>query len=109
MLEQNYRSTKTIIAASNDVIKKNKQRIDKTVFTENIDGEKIKLYAAMSGNDEASYVARTAQSLISDGADPGSIAVLYRTNFQSRSLEEAFLQANVPYQLLGTRFLNDEK
>ena len=104
MLEQNYRSTKTIIAASNDVIKKNKQRIDKTVFTENIDGEKIKLYAAMSGNDEASYVARTAQSLISDGADPGSIAVLYRTNFQSRSLEEAFLQANVPYQLLGTRF-----
>ena len=104
MLEQNYRSTKIIIAASNEVIKKNRQRIDKTVFTENHDGEKIQLYAAMSGNDEASYIARTAETLITDGADPGSIAVLYRTNFQSRALEEAFLQADVPYQLLGTRF-----
>ena len=104
LLEENYRSTKTIIAVSNEVIAKNQNRVEKTVFTNNQDGEKIKLYAAMTGGDEASYVARTAESLIADGADPSSIAVLYRTNFQSRALEEAFLTQNVPYQLLGTKF-----
>lgn len=104
LLEENYRSTKTIIAASNDVIKKNRQRIEKTVFTNNQEGEKITLYAAMTGIDEAEYVALTARSLIADGADPSHIAVLYRTNFQSRVLEEAFLNYEVPYQLLGTKF-----
>ena len=104
LLEENYRSTGTIIAASNDVIKKNKNRVDKTVFTKNQTGEKLVLYAAMSGSDEAEYVALTARALISDGADPASIAVLYRTNFQSRALEEAFLNFEVPYQLLGTKF-----
>lgn len=104
LLEENYRSTQTIIAASNDVIKKNQNRVDKTVFTRNQTGEKITLYAAMGGNDEAEYVALTARSLIADGADPSSIAVLYRTNFQSRVLEEAFLNFEVPYQLLGTKF-----
>ena len=104
LLEENYRSTKTIIAASNDVIKKNKNRVDKNVFTQNQVGEKLTLYAAMTGTDEAEYVAMTAKSLIADGADPTSIAVLYRTNFQSRALEEAFLNFEVPYQLLGTKF-----
>lgn len=104
LLEENYRSTKTIIAASNDVIKKNKNRVDKTVFTNNHQGEKITLYTGMTGYDEAEYVALTAKALISDGADPASIAILYRTNFQSRSLEEAFLNYEVPYQLLGTKF-----
>jgi DNA helicase-2/ATP-dependent DNA helicase PcrA len=104
LLEENYRSTKTIIAASNDVIKKNKNRVDKNVFTQNQVGEKLTLYAAMTGTDEAEYVAMTARSLIADGADPTSIAVLYRTNFQSRVLEEAFLNFEVPYQLLGTKF-----
>lgn len=104
LLEENYRSTKTIIAASNDIIEKNKNRVDKTVFTNNQEGEKITLYAGMSGADEAEYIAMTAQSLIADGAEPTSIAVLYRTNFQSRALEEAFLNFDVPYQLLGTKF-----
>lgn len=104
LLEENYRSTQTIIAASNDIIKKNRNRVDKNVFTSNQKGEKITLYAAMTGIDEAEYVALTAKSLIADGADPTSIAVLYRTNFQSRVLEEAFLNFAVPYQLLGTKF-----
>lgn len=104
LLEENYRSTQTIIAASNDIIKKNKNRVDKNVFTSNQKGEKIELYAGMTGIDEAEYVAMKAKSLIEEGADPTSIAVLYRTNFQSRSLEEAFLNFEVPYQLLGTKF-----
>jgi DNA helicase-2/ATP-dependent DNA helicase PcrA len=104
LLEENYRSTKTIIAASNDIIKKNKNRVDKNVFTSNVEGDKITLYAGMTGYDEAEYIATTAQLLIAEGADPASIAVLYRTNFQSRSLEEAFLNFDVPYQLLGTKF-----
>lgn len=104
LLEENYRSTQTIIAASNEIIAKNQNRVEKTVFTNNQPGEKISLYAGMTGIDEAEHVALTAQSLIADGADPASIAVLYRTNFQSRSLEEAFLNYEVPYQLLGTKF-----
>jgi DNA helicase-2/ATP-dependent DNA helicase PcrA len=104
LLEENYRSTQTIIAASNDIIKKNRNRVDKNVFTNNQEGEKITLYAGMTGVDEAEYVALTAKSLIANGADPSSIAILYRTNFQSRSLEEAFLNYAVPYQLLGTKF-----
>ncbi|MFT7644556.1 MAG: DNA helicase-2/ATP-dependent DNA helicase PcrA [Candidatus Paceibacteria bacterium] len=104
LLEENYRSTQTIIAASNDIIKKNQNRVEKNVFTSNHQGEKITLYAGMTGYDEAEYIAITAQTLIADGADPASIAVLYRTNFQSRSLEEAFLNFEVPYQLLGTKF-----
>lgn len=103
-LEENYRSTQTIIAASNDIISKNKNRIPKTVFTSNQEGEKVSLFAAMTGADEAEYVVMTIKSLLADGASPSSIAVLYRTNFQSRALEEAFLNFEVPYQLLGTKF-----
>lgn len=104
LLEENYRSTQTIISASNDIIKKNQNRVDKTVFTNNHEGEKLTLYAGMTGYDEAEYIALKAQELIADGADPAAIAVLYRTNFQSRALEEAFLNFEVPYQLLGTKF-----
>ena len=104
LLEENYRSTKTIIAASNEIIEKNKNRVAKEVFTSNEEGEKITLYAAMTGQDEAEYIALTAKSLIEGGANPTDIAVLYRTNFQSRVLEEAFLNYQVAYQLLGTKF-----
>jgi len=104
LLEENYRSTKNIIGASNDVIVKNKNRVSKEVFTSNEEGEKISLYVAISGIDEAQYIAKTAKDLIADGTSPSSIAVLYRTNFQSRVLEEAFLDYGVPYQLLGTKF-----
>ena len=104
LLEENYRSTKTILAAANDIIKKNKLRVDKTLFTKNADGEHIGLYTAYDEADEATFTALKATSLIEDGVAPRDIAVLFRANFQSRALEEAFLSANVPYQVLGTRF-----
>jgi DNA helicase-2/ATP-dependent DNA helicase PcrA len=104
MLEENYRSTQTIIAASNDIIEKNFNRPPKTVFTKNAEGELISLYAAMGGQEEAEYVAMTAKKLIREGISPSEIAVLFRTNFQSRVLEESFINYGVPYQMLGTRF-----
>jgi DNA helicase-2/ATP-dependent DNA helicase PcrA len=104
LLEENYRSTKNIIGASNDVIKKNRNRVEKNVFTSNGEGDQITLHAAMTGVDEAEYIAQTAKKLVEGGVAPSAIAVLYRTNFQSRGLEEAFLNFNVPYQLLGTKF-----
>jgi DNA helicase-2/ATP-dependent DNA helicase PcrA len=104
LLEENYRSTKTIIGASNDIIGKNRNRIEKNVFTNNEEGEPISLYAAMTGVDEAEYIASTTKRLVREGVSPNDIAVLYRTNFQSRVLEEAFLNYDVPYQLLGTKF-----
>lgn len=106
LLEENYRSTKNIIAASNDIIKKNRNRIDKTVFTKNSDGEPIRIFAGMTGTDEAEYVALTAKQLIEKKVEPADIAVLFRTNFQSRALEEAFLHFDVPYQVLGTKFFD---
>lgn len=103
-LEENYRSTQTIISASNEIIEKNVHRPEKRVFTNNHRGEPITLYAAPTAADEAAYVAQTAQACIAQGAAPSDIAVLFRTNFQSRALEEAFLRAGVPYQVVGTRF-----
>jgi DNA helicase II / ATP-dependent DNA helicase PcrA len=104
MLEENYRSTQTIIAASNDIIEKNVNRPLKKVFTNNHEGELISLYAAMGGQEEAEYVALTAKNLIKNGAFPSEIAILFRTNFQSRALEEAFINYDVPYQMIGTKF-----
>ena len=104
LLEENYRSTQTIIAASNDIIEKNTQRIPKKVFTKNAEGEPLSLYQAWNEHEEAAYVAQKARDLIGSGADPSGIAVLFRANYQSRVLEDAFLQHNVPYQMLGTRF-----
>lgn len=103
-LTQNYRSTKTILAASNTIIEKNEKRYPKTLTTENAEGEKITLAGLYDENEEARYVASRAQTLIRDGTPPREIAVLYRANFQSRALEEAFLGKEVPYQVLGVRF-----
>lgn len=103
-LEENYRSTQTIISASNDIISKNQNRIPKTVFTNNQEGELITVFAAMTGADEAEYIVMKIKSLFETGVIPSDIAILYRTNFQSRILEEACLNFNVPYQLLGTKF-----
>ncbi|MBI4086875.1 UvrD-helicase domain-containing protein [Candidatus Kaiserbacteria bacterium] len=104
LLEENYRSTQTIIAASNTIIEKNRNRIPKTVFTSNAEGEPIGLYVGYNQDEEANFVATTAQTLIGQGASASGIAVLFRTNFQSRALEEAFLGLGVPYQVLGVRF-----
>jgi DNA helicase-2/ATP-dependent DNA helicase PcrA len=104
LLEENYRSSKNILTAADEVIKKNTARIHKTLNTKQGDGDKINLFTAMNESDEAYHIARTAKQLIKEGSSPTEICVLYRTNFQSRILEEAFLSENVPYQLLGTKF-----
>ncbi len=104
LLEQNYRSTKTILEAANVVIKKNRERVEKNLFTENGDGDKINLTANLSEGEEAKNIAQKAKGVIDAGGQAEEVAVLYRANFQSRVLEEAFLKAGVPYQVLGVRF-----
>jgi DNA helicase-2/ATP-dependent DNA helicase PcrA len=104
LLEENYRSTKNIIAAANDVIAKNVQRIEKNSFTKNTDGELLSLFQAYDESDEASYVARTILALIDEGKTPKDFCVLYRANFQSRAIEEALLHNQIDHQVLGTRF-----
>ncbi|HYC34528.1 MAG TPA: UvrD-helicase domain-containing protein [Candidatus Paceibacterota bacterium] len=104
LLEENYRSTKNIIAVSNAIIAKNVMRKEKNVFTQNPDGDKLTVHGAYNEREEAHYVARTAKMLIRQGVRPEEIAVLYRANFQSRAIEEACLQNEVPYTLLGTKF-----
>ncbi|MEK7227531.1 MAG: 3'-5' exonuclease, partial [Patescibacteria group bacterium] len=103
-LEKNYRSTKTILQAANAIIEKNKIRRKKNLFTENATGEKIVTIGLLDEVTEAAFVARKAEELIKNGAHPDEIAVLYRANFQSRVLEEAFMNLGLPYQILGTRF-----
>ncbi|MFA6315479.1 MAG: UvrD-helicase domain-containing protein [Candidatus Paceibacterota bacterium] len=103
-LEKNYRSTKNILAAANNVIEKNRMRKKKTLYTDNESGDKIPLIASYTENDEARTIADTARSLIDSGTPARNIAVLYRTNFQSRVIEESFIKKNIPYQLVGVRF-----
>lgn len=104
LLEENYRSTKTIIQAANEIIKKNNFRQEKNLFTKNRDGDKISLCEAYDESEEAYYIAETAHNLVRNGVPAHEVAVLYRANFQSRALEEAFLTLGVPYQVLGVRF-----
>lgn len=106
LLEENYRSTKTIITASNRIIEKNNNRPEKNLFTNNENGEKITIFNAYGEIDEAYFVTSKAKEIIDSGVNPKEIAVLYRANFQSRILEEAFLGEGVPYQVLGTRFFD---
>jgi DNA helicase-2/ATP-dependent DNA helicase PcrA len=104
LLEQNYRSTKTILAVANEIISKNKWRIPKKLFTENETGEHISIFEGYDEVDEAHFIAQKSKELIEQGVKPDEIAVLYRANFQSRILEEAFLAHGVAYQMLGTKF-----
>ncbi|MCK9344705.1 MAG: UvrD-helicase domain-containing protein [Candidatus Pacebacteria bacterium] len=104
LLEENYRSTQTILAAANDVIKKNTVRKEKNLFTRNGEGDKISLIESYDEGGEARAIGEKIKSLIDSGTDPEDIAVLYRANFQSRALEEAFLIMEIPYQVLGVRF-----
>jgi len=101
-LEQNYRSTKMIVNAANSIIANNKNQLEKNVFSDNEDGEKIKVRRAFSDNEEGKIVA---ESILQEKALKGmryqDFAVLYRTNAQSRSLEEALRKLNVPYKLYG--------
>ena len=103
-LEQNYRSTKNILSVANKIIEKNNFRIPKKLFTENDTGEKISVFEARDESDEAYFIALKAKELMENGVETNNMAVLYRANFQSRVLEEAFLSLNVPYQMVGTKF-----
>ena len=100
-LEQNYRSTQNILTAANSVIKKNTKHPILNLWTDNDSGERIKLYRAKSGLDEASFIVRQIDSLKLQDFDFSDIAVLYRTNAQSRVIEEALLHAGIPYTLIG--------
>lgn len=110
LLEQNYRSTQTILNAANQVIKNNRNRPDKNLWTENRAGEKITYYRGDSERDEARFIVSEMQKQIADkGRKFGDFAVLYRTNAQSRVIEEMLLKANVPYTMVGGRKFYDRK
>ena len=104
-LEQNYRSTQNILDAANNVIKNNNGRKGKNLWTEHGSGGKITVYKAFSDSDEAGFVADTMRALSSEGYSYGDMAVLYRANSSSRSLEDMFMRRAIPYRVLaGLRF-----
>lgn len=100
-LEQNYRSTKNVIKAAVAVIQQNYSRVDKVLWTDNSEGDKISIYQAMDQEDEAEYVVNNIRLLQQQGVNMKNIAVLYRTNYQSRTIEEALLKTGLPYKLVG--------
>ena len=101
LLEQNYRSTKTILQAANHVIENNFNRKVKKLWTENDEGQPITYYHAQSEQDEGRYVLSQIQSLLRDGYHYDDFAILYRTNAQSRVMEENLLKSNIPFRLVG--------
>lgn len=102
ILDENYRSTKTILKAANNVIKNNKLRKEKNLWTENEDGNKITYYKAFDERDESFYVIKEIRKLLDDGVNPNDICVLYRANAQSRGIEDAFLENNISYRIVGS-------
>lgn len=101
-LEQNYRSTKSILNVANEVIQHNKGQIEKNLWTDNADGEKIKLIRTMTDNDEGKFVADTiAEQKLRNHYDNKDFVILYRTNAQSRSFEENLRRKAIPYRILG--------
>ena len=106
-LEQNYRSTGHILAAANAVVRNNSQRKEKRLFTDLGDGEKIQAYQASDERDEGRWIASEIEKLHAGGMSYDDMAVFYRTNAQSRILEDMFLRAGVPYKIVGgTRFFD---
>jgi DNA helicase-2/ATP-dependent DNA helicase PcrA len=104
LLEQNYRSKQTILNAAMAVIDRNPHRRRKNLFSERGSGDKVSYYEALDDYSEAAFVVDTIASLVAaKQAEPGDCAVMYRTNAQSRLLEEAFLQARLPYRLVGAQ------
>ena len=103
LLEQNYRSTQTVLDAARSVIDQNGNRTPKSLFTDHGRGEKIELHEAVDDHAEAAYVVKTIQTQLRRGKPGGDFAVMYRTNAQSRLLEEAFLHAGLPYRLVGAQ------
>ncbi len=105
LLEENYRSTKTVLQAANEVIENNRNRRPKKLWTQNVQGDLITYYRARDEGDEAIYVASQIDQHHREGKPYKDFAVLYRTNAQSRTIEEALLKANIPYTMVGgTKF-----
>ncbi len=104
LLEENYRSTPNILKLANISIQKNKARFPKNLFTNKGGNEKIEICPTFDEKAEANFVAKKIKEIAENGADLKEIAILYRTNFQSRIIEEAMIKNNVTYQLLGTKF-----
>lgn len=101
-LEQNYRSTKNIVNAANSIIQNNRDQLEKKVYTHNEEGEKIKVYRGLSDADEANFIANTIHELmLREQLKPYDFAVLYRTNQQSRAIEDALRKRNLPYHVYG--------
>ena len=100
-LEQNYRSTSTILRAANALIDNNSERLGKNLWTDAGEGDPILVYSGYNDLDEARFIADRAQSWIDKGGSPSDVAVLYRSNAQSRVIEEAFLRLDIPYRIYG--------
>ena len=101
-LEQNYRSTKNIVNAANSVIKYNKNKIDKVVWTANGEGQKIKIRRCLTDGEEARYISRAIKKFVNQENKKNSdFVILYRTNAQSRSIEDAFRKSSIPYRIYG--------
>ena len=100
-LEQNYRSTKRILGIASAVIAHNRARREKRLWTDNAEGERAQVYRAWDENEEAGWVAQTVRSLRGQGLDYGDVALFYRTNAQSRVLEDALRRASIPYVIVG--------
>lgn len=100
-LEQNYRSSANILNAANAVISNNGDRLGKTLWTDGAEGELIDLYAAFNEQDEARYIVDQVKAWIDQGNSTSDAALLYRSNAQSRALEEAFIRADLPYRIYG--------
>jgi len=109
MLEKNYRSTGNILKAANNVIKNNTIRKDKKLWTDSEFGSKIRYHRANDEKDEAYYVVNEIKNLLLDGVESKNIAVLYRTNAQSRNMEEAMLSHNIPYKVIGSFYFYNRK
>lgn len=110
MLEQNYRSTKTILDAANAVIANNDNRKDKNLWTQNDNGEQISYYRGQTENDEARFIVANIQKEVQKPhRNYGSVAILYRTNAQSRVMEETLLKSNIPYTMVGGHKFYDRK
>ena len=105
LLEQNYRSTQTILSAANAVISQNQGRRDKNLWTDHGQGERITGYVADNEHDEARFVASEIDALVDQGRNYSDVAVMYRTNNASRALEDIFIRSGIPYKVVGgTRF-----
>ena len=109
LLEENYRSTSNILNVANDIIKNNKKRKEKNLWTKNEEGIKIKYHRAYDEKDEAHYVMSQIKDLINHGEEKSGIAVLYRTNAQSRNMEEALLKENISYKVVGSFYFYNRK